>query len=106
MRRRTAGLPIVFALVLAGLLAGESPSQTKKGAGGSVAGCQCDANSGCGINIEGDAMPSVEGNECSGNQGHGVCLAAGVGKTRVRGTTGKDNRGDLVRDLRRRRWFG
>jgi parallel beta-helix repeat protein len=73
---------------------------------GSVAACQCFANSGCGINIEGEAGPNIEDNECSGNQGHGICIASSVGKIRIRGTKGQDNRGELVRDFRRKGWFG
>ena len=74
--------------------------------GGAVTGCQCFANTGCGINVEGQASPAVEENECSGNQGHGVCVASSVGKIKVRGTKGQDNRGELVRDFRKKGWFG
>ena len=51
-------------------------------------------------------MPTIETNECSENQGHGVCIASSVGKLRVRGTKGRDNRGELVRDFRKKGWFG
>jgi parallel beta-helix repeat protein len=76
------------------------------GASGSIRGNQCFGNTGCGVNVDGQADPAIEDNECSGNQGHGVCVASTVGKIRLRGTTGKDNRGELVRDFRKKGWFG
>jgi parallel beta-helix repeat protein len=74
-------------------------------ASGSVVGCRCDENGGCGINVEGDAAPNLDNNDCHGNVSHGVCVASSDAKLRVRGTTGADNGGELVHDMRRKRWF-
>ena len=75
-------------------------------AGGVTRENQCYANAGCGISLEMQASPTLEDNDCSGNQGHGITIAATVGKIRLRGNTGRDNRGDLMHDLRKRGWFG
>ena len=75
-------------------------------AGGSARENQCFANVGSGINLEMQAAPTLEDNECSGNQGRGISIAATVGKIRLRGNTGRENRGGLVQDDRKRGWFG